>query len=369
MNKYELIDRILSRKWSQERIRRYIGDFSASCIAYSSDPAMRENAASGGVTSTILSWLLQTDEIDGALVCTTEITDGSLVVSHVIAENQSEIIDAQGSKYQKSDFFQSAIPMIRDFEGKVAVVGLPCQLTFLKQQMESDPDLKEKIVCTIALFCGHNNEPELIAQTLRKLEKQAGGSRIKRFVFRKGSWRGKLEAEFENGAVINAPASRYTLYHNLFFFAEKKCLSCYDHFGYNADFCIGDAWLMQMKQKKHKHNAIIAKNEKAAKILDRMTKAEKLILEWKDIQFILEAQSRSIRLHYNVTSRRKAGRIFGLNIHDRVNIRTNPIEDILAFFLMFNWVWSNGRFSRYVLKVPRQIMKLYLYFIKALEIV
>ncbi len=368
MNKYELIDRILSKSWPQDKIDRYIGPFSSACIAYSKDPEMRINAASGGVTSTILGWLLETGAIDGALVCTTAINDGRLTVSHYIAKTREEIILAQGSKYQKSDFFRVAVPMIRGFAGRVAVVGLPCQLTFLKQQVENDDELRQKIVCTIALFCGHNNEPELIEQTIRNLEKQAGGSRIKRFVFRKGSWRGKLEAEFENGQIIQAPAARYTLYHNLFFFAEKKCLSCYDHFGYDADFCIGDVWLMQMKSKEHKHNGIIAKNDIAASILEKMSHANKLVVEQKNIKFILESQSRSIRLHYNVTSRSKAGKHFGMNIHDRVRIRTNPIEDLLAFFLIFNWVWSKGKRSHLVLKVPRKIMKLYLYIIKLLEV-
>ena len=47
-----------------------------------------------------------------------------------------------------------------------------------------------------------------------------------------------------------------------FFFSEKKCLACYDHYGYDADISVGDIWSYHLKNNPIKHTALVIKNEK-----------------------------------------------------------------------------------------------------------
>ena len=61
--------RVLRKHWSPEKIQKYIGSFERSWFAYASSETIRESAASGGVITALLAFLLKEGEINGALVC------------------------------------------------------------------------------------------------------------------------------------------------------------------------------------------------------------------------------------------------------------------------------------------------------------
>lgn len=363
-----LIDKIFTkRKWSQEDIDKYIGKYKKAFIGYSTDTQIREYSASGGIVSAILLYCLDEKLIDGALVCKTDITEGKVRAEFYIATTKKEVLDSRGSKYVSTDFIREAVPLIEGFEGKLAVVGLPCDILRLNKKMQNNQPLKNKIVLRIGLLCGHASKPELIDKITEKLSKEAGDAILTDYKFRIGNWRGKIRAEFDNGAVIEKKTSYFNHYQNMYFFCEKKCFYCNDHFAYHSDISVGDVWSFHLKENPIKHSGFIARNQEALNLIDLMSAKDYIKVQEIDIREILDGQSRGVRLHYNLSAKSKIGKKYGLIIPDKVHEKTKWHEYWVVKIAMFNWKWSKGKRSSWIFKLPKPILKLYLYFMKGLQ--
>ena len=71
--------------WDENTAKKYVGDYLGSYFGYSLNNEIRENAASGGMVSTILINELQEKHIDGALVCHTAIKDSKVSAEYLVA--------------------------------------------------------------------------------------------------------------------------------------------------------------------------------------------------------------------------------------------------------------------------------------------
>lgn len=362
-----IFESLLGKSFSEQEVEKYVGENIKSYLAYSSDNEIREKAASGGVVSALLVDALMSGEVDGVLVCKTVVINTKTRAKFFIAQTKEEVLQAQGSTYVATKFSKEAIALIRKFNGTLGVVGLPCDITMLKSKTKQDSSLKEKIIFTIALTCGHNSKKELIDNITGKLEMEAE-SKLLHYRFRRGHWRGKLMANFENKKNITKPFSFFSLYQNLFFFAEKKCLYCNDHFGYDADIGVGDVWSYKLKANPIKHTGLIAKSAYGYKTIENSIKNNIITAKELDISEIVEGQKRGAPFHYNISARHKAGKLFGLEIPDKVHEKVKWHEYITACIVLLNWKWSRSkRYSHIIFMIPRPIMKTYLYLLKGLQ--
>lgn len=360
---FAFFEKITKRKWSDKDIKNYINSYQKAYLGYSNDENVRKNAGSGGSTTQILKTALENNEIDGALVCKAVIEEGNKVRAKLyIATNYEELLLSQGSKYVLTNYIKEAKELIQNFNGKIGVVGLPCEISALKNK----PEISDKIKFTISLFCGHASDPELIDTVTSKIL-QNQTSPLKKYTFRKGHWRGKLQAELEDGTVIERSAFDFNQYQNLYYHCSKKCFACFDHFGYDADINLGDAWLFELKKLPIKYNALIAKTQTGYNLLEKLKNNNNLTLKEVDIKKILDAQSRSIVLHYNVSSRAKMGKKLGISIVDKVNIKTKWHQDLLAKLILKNWQKSKSEKAHKIFKRSKYLTKIYLYIFKFLE--
>lgn len=365
-NTTEKIAGMLRKQWSAEKVHKYIGNFKKSWFAYASSENIREKAASGGVITALLSFLIKDGQIKGALVCKSVIAEGKVRPQFFIAENEEALLTAQGSKYIAVDFNQDALPLIRDYKGTLAVVALPCDTTHLRHACENDPLLREKIALVITLFCGHNSRPELTDMVAQKLTKRK--KTLKNFRYRQGHWRGSLNVEFEDGEQIEKPFSYFSIYQNLYFFCQQKCHHCNDHAGYNGDISVGDIWSLKMKQNPIKHNAVITRTPAGAAAFQKALDAGVVTASEEPIDEVCEGQARSLPFHYNTSARAKAGMLLGIKIKDSVyeNVRWN--EFTVAWMALFNEKLSRSvGGQKLIQRTPRFLLKLYLYIFKGME--
>ena len=347
-------------------MQQYIGIFRQSYFAYAGDELIREHAASGGVITALLDFALRSKRIDGALVCNTAVIDGRVVPQFTIAADRQALLTAQGSKYIAVDFNRDALPLIRAFKGRLAVIALPCDLTNLRRLAEHDEDIREKLVLTIGLFCGHNSRPELTEMVVDKIK--PAGAALTDYRYRQGHWRGELEACFNNGDVIHKPFSYFSDYQNLFYFCQQKCHHCHDHTAYQADISIGDIWSLRMKENPIKHNAIIIRSESGAAIFDAALQAGAINGQPEPIDEICEGQARSLPFHYNVSARARAGKKLGIAVKDPIQARVRWFEFLSAYMALKNEKRSRGyKGMKEVARIPRFILKLKLYVMKGLE--
>jgi len=368
-NIYNTIDRLFTkRQWRKDDIGKHVGTFDRSYILYSASEKTRRNAASGGLVTEVLIYCLENKLIEGALVCKAKIIHGKIRPEFFIATSRKDVLLAQGSKYVATHFSSEALPLIRKFRGKLAVVGLPCDLRNLDRQIQQDDVLSQKISLKVGLFCGHNSEVELIDRIAAQLEKEAG-ARLIDYKFGKGLWRGMIEAVFENGTITRKKTGFFKDYQNLFFFAQKKCFFCNDHFAYHADISAGDIWSYRLKDSPVKFSSIITRDAKSTELVCSMINRELIAGEEIQVEEILDGQSRGIRLHHNLSVKSKAGKAFGVKIpvpeRSRENYKWHEL--LVAWIAFFNWRWSKGRRSHLIFKIPRPLLKIYLYIMKGFQ--
>ncbi len=357
---------IWHKSFTPDQLRRYVGEFEQCYFTYAADEAVRANAASGGSVSALLIYLLESGQIDGALVCQTALHDGKPRPEFAIARTRDEIMAAQGSKYAAVYFSNDALPLIEAFDGRLAVVALPCDATILGRTRARNAALDAKIALVITLFCGHNSEPVLTDAIVDRLGRGRGP--LTDYRWRTGHWRGNLEATFADGTQIVRPFETFSDYRNLYFFAQPKCHHCFDHFGYHCDISAGDIWSPRMKANPIKHTALIARTPAGNALIAAALGDGALVGSQEPVDEIANGQARTAPFHYNVTSRARVGRLFGVRIKDRTDARVRPVDYAIAFIALLNERASRTRIGRAViLRAPRPVIRLYLYLLKGLE--
>ncbi len=362
------LQNLLKKKWTEQDVLNMVGKYEQTYLGVAKNDRIRLGGASGGVATAILAFALEHGLIDGALVCRSRVFDGQRVrTEFYIARNLEQLLLSQDSKYVQTRFVPEALRLIDGFDGKLAVVGLPCDLTVLKKRIQRDPQVAAKIVFTIGLFCGHNTQPELIDSIIQKLRPNAN-SNLTNYRFRIGLWRGYSLARFDEDTVIEKQSAYYNLYQNLYFFCQKKCLYCHDHFAFNADIAIGDIWSYHLKNTNIKYNCLICKNERGSELISSAHDAGYIKLNPATIEEILDGQARGAPTHNNTSAKSQAAARFGMNIPDRHNRKVKWHQYMVAWIIIFNYNWSmNKKYSWLIFKIPRKFLKAYLVLFKGLE--
>lgn len=368
MGKINLIDTLTRKEWSENDLSNMLGRTRSTHLAYAGEETIRQEAASGGATSALLIYALENDIIDGAIVCRSVIADGQVRAHFHLAKSREEILAARGSKYVETKFLKEVLPLIRQSEGRIAVCGLPCDISNLKRWENKEPELASRVALRVSFLCGHNSRKELIDGVTRKLKReQSSEKNLVDFKFRTGHWRGNLEAVFDDQTSVKKPFSYFSDYRNLSFYSERKCLACIDHFGFDADISFGDVWLYELRDHPVKHSCVVIRSRRAEEIYQRAVEDEFINSENITSTMILDGQSRIAPTHYDISARAKAAKLLGMKVPDKLNQSTSWIKTISAFLGLVNMQLSESRYARFILRAPRPLIRGYLYFKKGLE--
>ncbi len=77
---------------------------------------------------------------------------------------------------------------------------------------------------------------------------------------------------------------------------------------------------------------------------------------------------RTLPFHYNTTARARVGKLFGLGIKDKVKEKVRWNDYLVAFIAISNQQLSSTAIGRrFIMMIPRPILRAYLYLFKALE--
>lgn len=346
------------------RPEKYLGDNLMCRVGYSAYPEIRQNAASGGVVTSLLCHLLETNQIDGAWVTRSVIKDGRLGYQTQIATTKDEIVSCSSSVYMEMPLL-SHINMVRDFPGRIAVVLTPCIMRGLTTLMDRDELLRDKIAFKFSLFCcGNYNEKA----TLLPLEK-AGLSieNATRIYYKRGHWRGATSVLYEDGSEKTMSyAKTICAYKNAYFFTKSSCMVCQDHFGKTADICFGDVWLSEMKKNPIKHTGIIIRNTKALEIYESAKKAGVMIDRHISQTQMLLGQKRALVFKFNCA---KAKESHLLRMNKDVYLDTDSLckwNHRLAYYLANkNFCFSKNNYLL-LRKIPMLLIYYYMCFIRVL---
>lgn len=289
------------------------GDFFKYSCTWSSDATLRHDASSGGTITTLLSFLLSEKIVDR--VIQVGVAKNNIIGTQAfLCKNVEDVKKNMGSRYTTSYPLLDILNKTEE-NYKYAFVGKPCDIIALKNYMEINPLMKDRIVLTISFFCAGvpgKKANEKLLQTLGTNSKEC-----QELFYRGRGWPGFATAITKNGLTqqISYDDSWGKI---LGRDVNKYCRFCMDGVGSFADISCGDAWYMTPDKKpdftEHDgRNITFARTKIGEAILDQCIESGYLIsteYNLDELQYIQKYQFSRRSQVYN--------RLLGLKLCHRV---------------------------------------------------
>jgi len=230
------------------------GHYLESYTAYSNDPDIRKNSASGGLITNLIIELIKNKEFDVAFVLDFDRFNGK--PARLKATNDiNEILNAAKSKYIPASVYNIIKVLRKKDDRRFIIVGTPCQIHGIKKFIKRF-NISEENLLFLGLFC----EKTLNFNIIRYFEDIYGKSNEKliKFEFRtkeKYGWPGNTKLYFDSGReIIIDKRVRMQLKK---FFQLNRCLFCVDKLNRLADISFGDCYIEGKGGFYGKSNVII----------------------------------------------------------------------------------------------------------------
>jgi len=225
---------------------------------YSLDEEVRINAASGGLTTELLCYMLEKKIVDYVTVVTNRTKDA--LPRQILTNNPKVIRECRTSKYCPISW-NNILQEISNCGGTVALVGLACQINSVKHYYEGKKNCNVKYY--ISLICAHT--PSLRATDYLA---SVSGKNYKEVSYRGGGWPGYMSFKSDK-SVFKFPYRRTWPAGFGTYFKNNRCELCNDPFSRNADVVMGDSYPLQAKDTIGTTLAIV-RNNKINQILESM---------------------------------------------------------------------------------------------------
>ena len=260
-------------------------------IGYASDRKVRLNAASGGIITGSLIGLLEAGFIDGAVVNIPD-PDSPPRGKSILAKTKSELMHSAKSIYCITEINQGLNTARYDADiKKLAVVGLPCQISDLRKRLKENARLEEKAVICIGLMCGHNMLPSATVEVLN--QSGININDVQEVRYRSHGWYPfSYSIEMKDGNVKDFlwPNSSLQKIWSSLEYLPRRCLTCSDFAAEEADIACCDAWLDEFRGNQEGYSIVLTHNKKGSSIIEQLIEDKVLNLKEDDVLCLQRSQ-------------------------------------------------------------------------------
>ena len=233
-------------------------------LAQSTNIDRNTRASSGGLIKEILRRMLASGDIDGVIAL--DHVQGIDFAARLVT-TPDDVDNLPGSIYHNLPQV-SALRLLRDTPGRLAVVAIPCELEGLWSWVRRfEPALRDKVVLSIGLLCGWQYSHHSINAMGEYLGFDPAA--IADISYRGGGPVGKLTVTMEDGKQHTA-SRRVDFGYQVAFdrhFNTTRCHVCVNHGNFLADIVVGDAWLPSTVFTKTGISLVVCRSEKAEQVL------------------------------------------------------------------------------------------------------
>jgi len=218
------------------------GYYLNSYVGYSEKH--RQNSASGGVATWLLTTLLTENVVDH-VICVAPTGDSYRLFAFQIFDTPEDVRSGAGSAYYPVEL-SGVIRQVLEIPGRYAITGLPCFIKAIRLAQKKNSKLRDRIVVTVGLTCGQLKSrqfTEYIA-ALAGVRGKVTGVRYRgksldqpasNFYFSLTTLDGVESRIFWNEGIAEVWTNRW--------FTPNACNYCDDIFAECADVTCMDAWL------------------------------------------------------------------------------------------------------------------------------
>jgi len=287
-----------------------LGPYRQVFTGYAADPAVRRRGASGGVISRTLLHLLETGQVDGAVVLQQGYQQPDRATP-VIARDREAVLAAAQSVYAVTPML-TILPEMAAFDGRLAFVGLPEQVATLRMLQAAGHPAAQKVVFVAGPYTGTNMYFGAVRAFLRS-RGVADSVAITSLQWRAGEWPGYLQVEVADGRVFQAKKFYYN--YLIPFYISRNCQITPDFTNELTDLSVGDAWSPTLESSGGGHSVVVARSEYAVTVLQAMQTAGALTLTPTEV-------TQALAMHGHMLDFKKRGTYIRLDWQKR---RGKPI--------------------------------------------
>ncbi|WP_295098273.1 Coenzyme F420 hydrogenase/dehydrogenase, beta subunit C-terminal domain [uncultured Fibrobacter sp.] len=289
------------------RHHNLIGFYSKAYSGYALDYETRFHGASGGLLTAFIAFLLDKKFISAAVVAENDLSQPFLNKT-ILIHNSGDLYKARSSKYCPVTF-EGIVKQIKQEQGQVVVVGLPCVMQGFRKFEENDAKLRGKILGYLGLYCSCGRTFNLTEYVFR--QKGIDKEKLNYFQYRDegclGSLVAKTDKEFREEFQL--------YYHPLrSFFIPNRCQFCIDHFSELADLSFGDIHYGKYKDDKVGINSLVVRNLKFDSLLRAAVNEGYIHLEALSEEELVGCQASAPKKKGRVGGVLKFARLIGLKV-------------------------------------------------------
>ncbi|MFC1605838.1 coenzyme F420 hydrogenase/dehydrogenase beta subunit N-terminal domain-containing protein [Pseudomonadota bacterium] len=253
-----------------------IGPFEAIYRCYTNDTGRRSRAASGGMITEVIAYLMERGEVDGAIV-TRMSHENPLRAEAYIANTPAELLPSQKSKYCPVPLNGILKQFVRGARGgKYAFVGLPHHVHGLRLLQRGFPYLQESIPIVISSFTAH--VPSQHATEFILYKNRIRPEDVQTIEYRGGGNPGRMRIVTKNGGERLVPHLHWTYSGHtfpLFFYPVREWLY-FDKLSEWADLSMGDNWMRGLREQKGASTVVVRSN-RAHRLIKRLESERRIV--------------------------------------------------------------------------------------------
>lgn len=293
--------------------RTETGYYLSSLVGYSNLSGHRVNGASGGLATWTLETLLKEDLVD-SVVCVSPTEEPDRLFQFVICNTPNEVRGCSKSCYYPVETSE-IIEHILAYEGRYAVIGLPCFIKAFRLAMQVHTKLRQRVKYLLGLVCGHNKskffaeyicslgggDPRYLKEVTFRIKdcRRPASDYGLRFVCGNSHQTNKHEGTvFWTEGMDRVWCDRY--------FTPNACNYCDDLFSELADISFMDAWLPEYIKNPAGTNLVIIRNPKFEALFQQASKAGKIQADTIDIESVIRSQQWGLLAKRNGLAKRLA---------------------------------------------------------------
>lgn len=277
-----------------------IGRFVSAWVGHVEEGEFRASGSSGGMGNWTAAELLRTGRVDAIAHVGGLPRDGAddPLFGYRISRTPDELTAAAKSRYHPVEL-SGVIAAIRAEPGRYAVMGVPCFIKAVHLLRARDAVLRERIVFTLGLFCGH-------MKSLRMAESFAWQTGVRMEDVVSLDYRHKDPARAANvytaRFLLADGGERRRDWWNFVdgdwgagFFQNPACDWCDDVVAETADISFGDAWVEPYASDGRGTNVVVVRSTDLDAMVREAVAAGRLRLEAVDADFIHNTQAAGFR--------------------------------------------------------------------------
>lgn len=238
---------------------------------HATDPQIRYDGSSGGVTTALALFCLEKQGASGVLHI--GVKEGSpLENAAVFSKCRADLLARTGSRYSPAAPCEK-LEWIQDARGQSVFIGKPCDVVALRKSQAVNKVLDEKISLAISIFCAATPVTEGTYNLLSALGVKAEDA--EELEYRGGGWPGMTTVKVKGDSNRTCQMTYKQSWGDILSkCAQFRCRLCPDSTGEFADISCGDPWYREIEPGEDGWSLILVRSERGREILQEAMSAD-----------------------------------------------------------------------------------------------